>query len=83
MEVAKADYSRRETLGQLLPSVSFSGTYNRTLQKQVAYMNMDAFAGMGGGAEDGETPPEDERPSGGDQGIKMGLDNMYSLGFSA
>lgn len=82
MEVTKADYSRLETLGQLLPTVSFDGTYQRTLQKQVAYMNMDAFGGMGGddaGDSETDTPAAPRR----DTGIKMGLDNMYSLGFQA
>lgn len=84
MEVVKADYSRRETVGQLLPSISFDGMYQRTLKKQVAYMNMDAFGGLGGGGDDA-TPGGDAgaaAPSG-DAGIKMGLDNMYSLGFQA
>lgn len=86
MEVLKADYSRKETLGQLLPTLSFNGSYQRTLQKQVAYMNMDAFGGIGG--DDADTPDggEDAAPEarrGGDTGIKMGLDNMYSVGFQA
>lgn len=40
MEVTRVDYSKKETIGQLLPSVAFGGQYNRTLAKQVAYMNM-------------------------------------------
>lgn len=43
MEVIKADYSHSEVLGQLLPTLSFDGTYQRTLRKQVAYMDMGAF----------------------------------------
>lgn len=87
MEVKKADYSKRETLGALLPTVSFGGTYNRTLQKQVAYMNMDAFGGAGaegtpGDDGEGETPDMPAR-RGGDTGIKMGLDNTWSVGFNA
>jgi len=80
MEVAKADYSRKEALGRLLPTLSFDGTYNRTLQKQVAYMDLDAFPSMGG--ED-DTPADNTGASKGDAGFKMGLDNMYSLGFQA
>lgn len=89
MEVKKADYSKREALGALLPSVSFGGTYNRTLQKQVAYMNMDAFGGMGGDSDSESGPAEDDadealrRGGGGDTGIKMGLDNAWSVGFNA
>lgn len=40
MEVTRVDYSKKETIGQLLPSISFGGQYDRTLAKQVAYMNM-------------------------------------------
>lgn len=82
MEVHKADYSRKETLGRLLPTLSFDGSYNRTLQKQVAYMDLDAFPGMGGD-EGADAAQPGERSSKGDAGFKMGLDNMYSLGFQA
>lgn len=87
MEISKADYSKKETLGQLLPSLSFDGSYNRTLQKQVAYMDIDAFGDMGdmGGGDDGsgQKPDDAGNKKKGDSGFKMGLDNMYSLGFQA
>lgn len=80
LEVVKVRYSRRETLAALLPNVSFSGQYNRTLKKQVAYMNLDGF---GGGDTEGEAPTEEAGESRGDKGFEMGLDNSYSMGFSA
>lgn len=90
MEITKADYSRKETLGALLPSIDFSGSYGRTLQKQVAYMDMDAFGdmsmpGTGTGTDEEATPQSRAGDKGGkkDTGFKMGLDNTYSLGFSA
>jgi outer membrane protein TolC len=86
MEITRMDYSRKETLGQLLPSISFGGTYNRTLAKQVTYMNLDAFGSMGGSDTDGEsteTTAESSSKGGNDSGFKVGLDNSYSLGFSA
>lgn len=86
MEITKSDYSRRETLGQLLPSVSFDGSYNRTLQKQVTYMDFDAFGdmmpGAGGGSGEGDEAPSGKSSSM-DDGFKVGRDNMYSLGFQA
>ncbi len=85
MEVERVDYSKKEILGQLLPSISFDASYNRTVEKQVAYMNMGAFKGLGAGSatggESGET--ESSSSSSGNTGIKMGLDNSYSMGFSA
>ncbi len=82
MEISRTDYSKIETISQLLPQVSFAGTYSRTLAKQVMYMNMDGFGGMGGDGEDaGDSPTS--RASGRGGGIKVGLDNSYQVGFSA
>ncbi|MDE6309982.1 MAG: TolC family protein, partial [Muribaculaceae bacterium] len=80
MEIERVDYSKKETLSQLLPNVNFGGSYNRTLAKQVAYMNIGGFGGFGGGSSDegGDDAPSSPVPSG-RQGIKMGLDNSYSV----
>lgn len=85
MEVTRVDYSKKEVLGQLLPSISFGASYNRTLAKQVMYMNMDGFGGMGGGqeGEDDGAQTQSERRANSDGGIKVGLDNSYSAGFNA
>lgn len=84
MEVKRVNYSKKETLGSLLPSVSFGTTYNRMLEKQVAYMNMSRFPSFGGGTGDdnGEETTQTKKSSG-DTGIKMGLDNSWSTGFTA
>lgn len=83
MEITKADYSKKETLGALLPSISFDGAYNRTLQKQVMYMGLDSFGGLGGGDDSAEGTDGilDSGKKGADEGFKVGLDNQYSLGF--
>lgn len=98
MEVTRTDYSRIETLSQLLPQVSFAGSYSRAIAKQVMYMNMDfddmlgGLGGIGGGTTPGEggdteadTPASraDSKKGGNDGGIKVGLDNSYQMGFSA
>lgn len=97
MEITRADYSRSTALGRLLPSLDFAGSYSRTVAKQVMYMNMDAFPGFGGGTggdvpanpEDSDTPQARAAASAGStsskgsSGIKMGLDNSYTLGFQA
>lgn len=94
-EVERVDYSKKSTLAQLLPQASFTGSYNRMLAKQVAYMNMVGFGDMfGGEGEEGDgtdTPTApgtssgsaDDQGKGKDNGIKMGLDNSYQVGFSA
>lgn len=79
IEITRADYSRKDVLAQLLPTVSFGAQYNRTLAKQTMYMN---FGKLGGGLSE-DQPSTDESASKTDDGIKMGLDNSYSLGFQA
>ncbi|MCM1517473.1 MAG: TolC family protein [Pseudoflavonifractor sp.] len=88
MEISRVDYSKKEVIGQLLPSVAFGASYNRTLAKQTMYMNMDGFgssSGSQGGDEAEETAAEAKASasSSRDNGIKMGLDNSWSVGFSA
>ncbi len=97
MEVTRTDYSRMETVAQLLPSITFAGNYSRTLAKQVAYMNMDFGDLMGGLGGGGSTTDPDNPGSGTDDaapasrassnnksdGIKLGLDYSYQVGFSA
>lgn len=82
LEVTRVDYSKKEAIGALLPTVSFGATYNRMLQKQVMYMNMD---GLGGADKPSGDDPGTQSKAGSSsrQGIKMGLDNSYSLGFQA
>lgn len=40
MEITRADYSKREVLAQLLPNVSFTGSYQRAVELQTVSMNM-------------------------------------------
>ena len=83
MEVQRLDYSKKEVIGQLLPTIDFGANYNRTLEKQTMYMNMDGFGDFGGGNEDGDATSRAGNRGGGDGGIKVGLDNSWSLGFQA
>lgn len=98
MEVKRVDYAKKETIGQLLPTINFGGNYNRMIAKQVAYMNMDGFGSMMGGGAGGDNVDGEGGDSGSDtpgsragapasggknSGIKMGLDNSYQVGFNA
>ena len=80
MEVERMDYSKKETLGQLLPTLAFGASYNRTLAKQTMYMNMNRFGGSTGDGSTDEASKSSSSSSGG--GIKVGLDNSYSVGFN-
>ena len=82
LEVERLDYSKKEIIGQLLPTIDFGASYNRMVAKQVMYMNMDGFGDFGGGSSDETADAAGQARSGGsDGGIKVGLDNSYSLGF--
>lgn len=39
MEITRVDYSRKETLGQLLPTINLIGQYQRNLSLQTMYMD--------------------------------------------
>ena len=88
MEVERVDYSKKEVIGQLLPTIDFGGQYSRTIAKQTMYMNMDGFGdfggfGGGGGEDTGDEGVSTQAASKSDGGIKVGLDNSYSVGFQA
>lgn len=74
LEIKRLDYSKKEVLSGLLPSIAFGATYNRTLAKQTMYMNM-------GSRSEGESSSASSSTM--RNGIKVGLDNSYSMGFSA
>ncbi len=81
MEIQRVDYSKREVIGQLLPTVDFGGSYSRMVAKQVMYMDMDFGSMLPGGTE--QEPESRAGSSGKGEGIKMGRDNSFSLGFQA
>ena len=39
MEITRVDYSRKEVLGQLLPTINLAGQYQRNLSLQTMYMD--------------------------------------------
>lgn len=52
--IEKKEYVKKETVAGLVPQISASASYNRTLKKQVMYMNSE---GSGGGFESMITEP--------------------------
>ncbi|MDE6276782.1 MAG: TolC family protein [Muribaculaceae bacterium] len=82
LEVTRMDYSKKEVIGQLLPSIDFGGNYSRTLAKQTMYMDIGAFGGAAGEGS-GKENAEMSKSKGMESGMKVGLDNSYSVGFQA
>lgn len=74
-EIQKKQYAQKGSYASLFPQISFGADYNRTLKKQVMYM--DGFD-MGST----EIPGMENMPSM-DEGIEVGRDNNWSLGFNA
>ena len=75
-EITKKRYSRKESLSALFPQVNFTTDYNRTLKKQVMYMDVD-MGDMGDAM-----PPGMDTPSM-DDGFEVGRSNNWSTGFYA
>ena len=42
MEITRVDYSHKEAMGQLLPTINLAGQYQRNLSLQTMYMDTDA-----------------------------------------
>lgn len=76
-EIQKKKYARKGSYAALFPQVNFTADYNRTLKKQVMYMD-----GFDMGSTGGETPSEGEMPNM-NEGIEVGRDNNWTLGFNA
>lgn len=78
-EIQKKKYAQKGSYAALFPQVNFSADYNRTLKKQVMYL--DGFGGEGGetpGAGTGGAEMQDMS-----KGIEVGRDNNWSLGLNA
>ena len=95
MEIKRTEYAKKGTYAALFPQIDVTGAYQRTIKKQVMYMDFDMSSlggAMGGaGTEGGETqlPEGVEIPEGTDTGASMsdGLEvgrwNTWSAGVTA
>jgi len=98
MEIKRTEYAKKGSYAALFPQIDVTGAYQRTIKKQVMYMDFDMGSlggAMGGGAE-GETPelPDGvEIPEGTDtgagagasmaDGLEVGRWNTWSAGVTA
>lgn len=72
LEIERTGYARKGTYASLFPQVDGSGSYQRTIKKQVMYMD---FAIGGNPASEGGSPAAN--------GIEVGRWNTWSTGISA
>lgn len=94
-EIERIGYAKKGTYASLFPQIDITGSFMRTIKKQVMYMDMDMSKFMGGsskgdGTGSGSTGTDGSdagsssavsMPSGG--GIEVGRWNTYNVGVSA
>jgi len=78
LEIQRTGYARKGTYASLFPKIDGSGSYQRTIKKQVMYMDFN-FGGMGAGTGDSS----ESKGGGASEGIEMGRWNTWSAGVSA
>lgn len=83
-EIERTTYAKRGTYAALFPQVDGSGSYQRTIKRQVMYMDIDAskFPGMGGSGSGTDTGNGSQSSSLND-GMEVGRLNTMSFGVSA
>ena len=65
MEIKRAEYAKKGSYASLFPQIDASGAYQRTIKKQVMYMDFDMSSMLGGGTgADTEIPEGTEIPDG-------------------
>ena len=84
-EIERVGYARKGTYASLFPQISGSGSYQRTIKKQVMYMDFDMSAFGGGGSDAGDAGAASGGNSSGKGGggIEVGRWNTWSAGVSA
>lgn len=74
-EITRSEYARKGSYASLFPQIDATASYQRTLKKQVMYMDFDMGGGSGGG-EIPQDPPASE-------GFEVGRSNNWTLGVAA
>ena len=86
-DIERAEYARKGSYASLFPQVDGSGSYSRTIKKQVMYMDFDMGSMMGGGGSKEEASGAETKAGGGGAtkggGIEVGRWNTFSTGIQA
>ena len=87
MEIERTGYARKGTYASLFPQVNGSGSYQRTIKKQVMYMDFDiggmgsAAGGSAGSSGSGSGDASGSKST--SDGFEVGRWNTWSIGLSA
>ena len=97
-EIERSGYAKKGTYASLFPQIDLTGAFQRTIKKQVMYMDMDMSSIMGGGSSDGDGSTGGTTDSGSTDsgstdsskpsfptggGIEVGRWNTWNAGISA
>ena len=79
-EIERSEYAKRGTYASLFPQIDGSAAFQRTIEKQVMYMDFDmgAMGGMGGGSSEGGSSSSSSK-----EGLEVGRWNTFSAGVNA
>ena len=96
MEIVRTQYAKKGSYAALFPQIDASGAYQRTIKKQVMYMDFDMSSMLGGAGAGDASGSESEGAGAGAAagsassssssnggGIEMGRWNTWSAGISA
>ncbi|MGM9752740.1 MAG: TolC family protein [Candidatus Cryptobacteroides sp.] len=79
-EIERSEYAKKGTYAALFPQIDGSAGFQRTIEKQVMYMDFDMSSIMpGGGASGGEGESSENK----NNGMEVGRWNSFSAGVSA
>lgn len=92
-EIERTKYAKRGTYAALFPQIDASGSFQRTIKKQVMYMDFDASSLMGGSSSSSTGEGEGSSSSGSSSsssasssasgGLEVGRWNTWSAGVNA
>lgn len=92
MEIRRTEYAKKSTYSSLFPQIDLSGSYQRTIKRQVMYMDVDlsalkggSSAGTGSGTGSGEGSGEGPSSAGNalSNGMEVGRLNTLNFGVAA
>ena len=92
-EIERTGYAKKGTYASLFPQIDITGSFMRTIKKQVMYMDMDMSSFMGGSSDGEGSGSGSEAGAGSDSGSSAGLSsgggievgrwNTWNAGVSA
>lgn len=83
-EIERSEYAKRGTYASLFPQIDGSAAFQRTIEKQVMYMDFDMSSMTGGGSNtSGSEGSQTEGSSSSGGGLEVGRWNTFSAGVSA